>query len=312
MGFLIAKEHLIQRSNNKCDSMTEQINISGVKGISILLAIIPLVFFGLLSFLGGGIISWILGIFFAWFIVASVRMNNQWEEAIVLRLGKYNRTKGPGLFFTLPILESPISRDLRIRTLDLPRQEVITKDNISVGVDAVVFLKVTDAKKTIINIQDFIYAVQQYSQTTLRNVIGQKSLDQLLEKREEIADAIKKIVDSEADKWGIDVTGIELQDIELPEDMKRIMARQAEAEREKRAVIIKSTGELEAADNLKKAADTLKKSPGAMELRRLSTLSDISQDQSNTIVFAVPLETLKEAMPATSGLQVPKAKTAKK
>ncbi len=235
-----------------------------------------------------------------------IKMNQEWEESIILRLGKYSRTKGSGLFFKLPLLERSIKRDMRTRTLDIPRQEVITKDNISVGVDAVVFLKVVDTRKSIVNIQDFEYAIKQHSQTTLRNVIGQRDLDELLEKREEIASSIKKIVDTEAEKWGIDVTGIELQNIELPEDMKRIMARQAEAEREKRAVIIQSKGELEAAENLKIAAATLAKSPGAMELRRLSTLSDISQDQSNTIVFAVPLEALTTAMTATSGLQVPK------
>ena len=244
--------------------------------------------------------------------LVSIKMNKEWEESIVLRLGKYHRTKRSGLFLRLPIIESAIKRDKRIRTLDIPRQEVITKDNISVGVDAVVFLKVIDSKKSIVNIQDFTYAVKQYSQTTLRNVIGQKSLDELLEKREEISEAIKKAVDTQSEKWGLDITGIELQNIELPEDMKRIMARQAEAEREKRAVVIKSTGELEAAENLKKAAETLAKSTGAMELRRLSTLSDISQDQSNTIVFAVPLETLTTAMAATSGLQVPKVVRRKK
>jgi regulator of protease activity HflC (stomatin/prohibitin superfamily) len=184
-------------------------------------------------------------------------------------------------------LDGVITRDTRIRTLDIPRQEVITKDNISVGVDAVVFLRIRDTKKSIINIQDFIYAVNKYAQTTLRNVVGEKDLDQLLEKREEIAKLIKTIVDKEADNWGIDVTGIELQNIELPTDMKRVMARQAEAEREKRAVIIKSEGEIIAAKNLKKAANTLmesKKGVG-LRLRELSTLADISYDQSNTIVF---------------------------
>jgi len=233
-------------------------------------------------------------------------MNKEWEESIILRLGKYNRTIESGLFIKIPIIETSISRDKRVRAIDIPRQEVITKDNISVGVDAVVFLKVVDTKKSIVNIQDVIHAIKQYSQTTLRNIIGQKSLDELLEKREEISKAIKKSVDAESEKWGIDVTGIELQNIELPTDMKRIMARQAEAEREKRAVVIKSRGEFEAAENLKKASQKLAESAGAMELRRLSTLSDISQDQSNTIVFAVPLEALTTAMTATSGLQIPK------
>jgi regulator of protease activity HflC (stomatin/prohibitin superfamily) len=205
----------------------------------------------------------------AWLAGSSVRMNNQWEQSIILRLGKYKRTVGAGIFFKWPFIENVITRDMRIRTLDIPRQEVITKDNISVGVDAVVFLKVIDTMKSIINIQDFVYAIKQYSQPTLRNVIGQKDLDQLLEKREDIASSIKTTVDKEAEKWGVDVTGIELQNIELPEDMKRIMARQAEVERERRAVIIKSEGEKVAAKNLKEAADELAKSMGSMELRRL-------------------------------------------
>jgi regulator of protease activity HflC (stomatin/prohibitin superfamily) len=214
-------------------------------------------------------------------------MNNQWEEAIILRLGKYKKTVGPGVFFRWPFIDSVVTRDMRIRTHDIPRQEVITKDNISVGVDAVVFLRVKDTKKSIINIQNFMYAVNKYAQTTLRNVIGQKSLDELLEKREDIANSIKSVVDKEADKWGIDVTGIELQNIELPANMKRVMARQAEAEREKRAVIIKSEGEVKASDNLKKAADKLMESKNgvALTLRELETISDISYDQSNTIVF---------------------------
>ncbi|NIO44926.1 MAG: slipin family protein [Candidatus Aenigmarchaeota archaeon] len=216
-----------------------------------------------------------------------IRVNNQWEEAIILRLGKYKKTVGPGIFKRLPVIDSIITRDTRIRTLDIPRQEVITKDNISVGVDAVVFLRVSDTKKSIVNIQDFVYAVNKYSQTTLRNVVGEKSLDEVLEKREEIAKSIKTIVDKQAEKWGIDITGIELQNIELPPDMKRVMARQAEAEREKRAVIIKSEGEVVASKNLKKAANTLMESKKgvAVRLRELSTLADISYDQSNTIVF---------------------------
>jgi regulator of protease activity HflC (stomatin/prohibitin superfamily) len=191
------------------------------------------------------------------------------------------------LFFLIPFIETAITRDIRIITTDIPRQEVITKDNISVGVDAVVFLKIVDSVKSVVNIQDVLYAVKQYSQTTLRNVIGQRDLDQLLENRKEIAVLIKQNVDVEAEKWGIDITSIELQNIELPENLKRVMARQAEAEREKRAVIIKSKGEVEAARSLRQAADILMQSKGqiAVKLREYETLSDISYDQSNTIVF---------------------------
>jgi len=271
-----------------------QTGSSSIKALSFIIGLIVFLLFALLSYLFFKIGNAFLGIFFGFLALvggplagSSVRMNNEWEEAIILRLGKYLKTVGPGVFFRWPFIDTVITRDLRIRTIDIPRQEAITKDNISVGVDAVVFLRVKDTKKSVVNIQNYIDAVSKYAQTTLRNVIGQKDLDELLEKREEIATAIKSIVDEEADKWGIDITGIELQDIELPGNMKRVMARQAEAEREKRAVIIKSEGEVIAAQNLKKAADILmqSKKQAAMRLRELATLSDISYDQSNTIVF---------------------------
>lgn len=243
---------------------------------------------------------------------SAIKINNQWEQAIILRLGKYKRSKDAGVFFRIPFIEKVIRRDMRIRTLDIRKQEVITKDNISVKIDAVVFMKVTNAMKSIIEIQDFEYSVRQYSQPTLRNVVGKYELDELLTQREKIAGEVQSIVDKVTEDWGVDISIVELQDIELPEDMKRIIARQAEAEREKRGVIIKSEGELQAAENLKKASETLSKSPNAIELRRLSTLSDVSQDQSNTIVFAVPLESLSGVMMASSGLQMPKATIQKK
>jgi len=247
----------------------------------------------------------------AGFSYSAINLNKQWEQSIILRLGKYHRTKGPGLFFKFPIVETLYTRDMRVRTLDVRKQEVITKDNISVRIDAVVFMKVKNAMKSVIEIQDFVYSVRQYSQTTLRNVVGKYELDELLTQREKVAEEVKKIVDEASEDWGVDISIVELQDIELPEDMKRIIARQAEAEREKRGVIIKSEGELQAAKNLRDAANTLAKAPNAMELRRLSTLSDVSQDQSNTIVFAVPLESLGGTMAATSVLQVPKVRPEK-
>ncbi len=245
------------------------------------------------------------------FVTSTIKVNKQWEQTIILRLGKYSRNKGPGLFFKMPIFEQIYRRDMRVMTLDIRKQEVITKDNISVRIDAVVFMKVKDAMKSVIEIQDYIYSVQQYSQTTLRNVVGKYELDELLTQREKIAEEVKKIVDKTTEEWGVDISIVELQDIELPEDMKRIIARQAEAEREKRGDIIKSEGELQAAQNLKKAAEILAKAPNAIELRRLSVLSDVSQDQSNTIVFAVPLESLSGVMAASSGLQVPRVRKQK-
>lgn len=265
----------------------ERISGTGRGAISVIVGLIPLLTIGWYGYSIGNMSYMLLSLFLGYVFYSAVRMNNQWEEAIILRLGKYIRSIGPGIFFIIPFIESAITRDLRIRTMDIPRQNVITKDNISVGVDAVVFLKVVDTKKSIVNIQDFVYAVKQYAQTSLRNVIGQRNLDELLEKRESIAKSIKGIVDEQADKWGIDVINVELQDIELPEDMKRIMARQAEAEREKRGVIIASEGEVEASKNLLKAANTLMQSKKqvAVRLRELATISDVSQDQSNTIVF---------------------------
>jgi regulator of protease activity HflC (stomatin/prohibitin superfamily) len=280
----------MEEDNAETIEATESIEMVGGSGrgaISAIVALIPLSITWLIAYYTLNVWMAVLGFIIATLLYSSVRMNNQWEQAIILRLGKYVRTVDAGIFFVIPFVESAITRDLRVRTLDIRKQQVITKDNISVGVDAVVFLKVVDTKKSIVNIQNFIYAVKQYSQTTLRNVIGQKMLDELLEKRESIAKAVKGIVDEQADRWGVDVEGIELQDIELPEDMKRIMARQAEAEREKRGVIIASEGEVAAAKNLKIAADTLMKSKGkiGMRLRELATISDVSQDQSNTIVF---------------------------
>jgi regulator of protease activity HflC (stomatin/prohibitin superfamily) len=225
------------------------------------------------------------------FLPATVAINKEWEEAIVLRFGKFQRLVGPGFFFKWPIAESFLKQDKRIITLDVARQEVMTKDNISVSVDAVVFMKVVDTKDSLVNIQNLWNSVMKYAQTTMRDVVGNVELDELLARRDEIADRIEKIVEKETREWGVDITSVNLQNVELPEDMKRVIARQAEAEREKRAVIIKSEGELTAAKNLQKAVT--KMSNRAMYLRTLSSLEDISYDQSNTIVFALPMDTVK-------------------
>ncbi len=225
------------------------------------------------------------------FLPGTVAINKEWEEAIVLRFGKFQRLVGPGFFFKWPLAESFLKQDKRIVTLDVSRQEVMTKDNISVSVDAVVFMKVVNTKDSLVNIQNVWNSVMKYAQTTMRDVVGNVELDELLARRDEIADRIAKIVDRETQEWGVDITSVNLQNVELPEDMKRVIARQAEAEREKRAVIIKSEGELTAAGNLEKAVQ--KMSGRAMYLRTLSSLEDISYDQSNTIVFAVPMDMVK-------------------
>jgi regulator of protease activity HflC (stomatin/prohibitin superfamily) len=225
------------------------------------------------------------------FLPGCVAINKEWEEAIVLRFGKFQRLVGPGFFFKWPLAESFLKQDRRIITLDVSRQEVMTKDNISVSVDAVVFMKVVNTKDSLVNIQNVWNSVMKYAQTTLRDVVGDVELDELLARRDEIANRIAKIVDRETQDWGVDITSVNLQNVELPEDMKRVIARQAEAEREKRAVIIKSEGELTAAENLEKAVQQM--SNRALYLRTLSSLEDISYDQSNTIVFAIPMDMAK-------------------
>jgi regulator of protease activity HflC (stomatin/prohibitin superfamily) len=225
------------------------------------------------------------------FLPATVAINKEWEEAIILRFGKFQRLVDPGLFFKWPIAESFLKQDKRIITLDIARQEVMTKDNISVSVDAVVFMKVVDTKDSLVNIQNLWNSVMKHAQTTMRDAVGDVELDELLARRDEIANRIEKIVERETQDWGVDIISVKLQTVELPEDMKRVIARQAEAEREKRAVIIKSEGELTAAENLEKAVRQM--SNRAMYLRTLSSLEDISYDQSNTIVFAIPMDMVK-------------------
>jgi regulator of protease activity HflC (stomatin/prohibitin superfamily) len=225
------------------------------------------------------------------FLPFSVAINKEWEEAIILRFGKFQRLVGPGFFFKWPFAESFLKQDKRIITLDVSRQEVMTKDNISVSVDAVVFMKVVNTKDSLVNIQNMWNSVMKYAQTTMRDAVGDVELDELLARRDEVASKIEKIVERETKEWGVDIISVNLQNVELPEDMKRVIARQAEAEREKRAVIIKSEGELTAAGNLQEAVK--KMGNRAMYLRTLSSLEDISYDQSNTIVFAIPMDMVK-------------------
>ena len=232
-----------------------------------------------------------LAIFAVILLPSTVAVNKEWEEAIVLRFGKFQRLVGPGFFFKWPYAEVFLKQDRRIVTLDVARQEVMTKDNISVGIDAVVFVKIVNTKDSIINIQNLWNSVMKNAQTTMRDVAGNVELDELLTRREEIANKIEHVVEEETRDWGVEIISVKLQNLELPEDMKRVIARQAEAEREKRAVIIKSEGELTAATNLEKAVQQM--SARAMYLRTLSSLEDISYDPSNTIVFAIPMDVVK-------------------
>lgn len=219
-----------------------------------------------------------------------LRIINQYQRGVVLTLGRYTSTRQPGLRWIFPIVQVMTKVDMRIDTVDIPQQEVITKDNVTVGINAVVYFKVDSAERAILEIQDYRNAVALYAQATLRDVIGGVELDTLLSERDRVADEIKKIVDVATEPWGIDVSTIKIQDIELPADMKRVMARQAEAERERRAIIIQAEGEYTAAQKLSQAAGVLSSVPGGISMRTLQTIEKINPDPSKTVLFALPIE----------------------
>jgi regulator of protease activity HflC (stomatin/prohibitin superfamily) len=219
----------------------------------------------------------------------------QWQTVTVIRFGRIIKTVKGGLHTKMPFIDSLIRLDMRVQTFDLRGQSAITKDNITVKIDSVGFLKIENAGKLILGVEDYWSAIKSYSQTSLRNIVGEYSLDELLEKREAIAEKMKLIVDGYTKEWGVDIQKIELQDVVLPLDMQRAFAVQAEAERESRAIVIKANAELTASKTLSLAAENMKKNPIALQLRILETLSDVSKDQSNTILFALPTETLKGA-----------------
>jgi regulator of protease activity HflC (stomatin/prohibitin superfamily) len=232
-------------------------------------------------------------------------VNSQWNKAVVLRLGKFNRTVGPGLYTTYPLIEKVIVRDMRTMPMDIREQATITKDNVPVHVDAVAFIRVIDIEKSIFNVSDLSEALKSFSQIALRNIVGEMNLDDVLSKREVIAERMQATVDEVADKWGVDIERIELQNIGIPEEMQRAMAQQAEAEREARGVLIKSEAELNAAQNYQKASKVLEKSKYGFSLRQLQTISDISHDQSNTIIL-YPTEGFNPALLGTISAKVPK------
>jgi len=223
-------------------------------------------------------------------ILASIKQINEYERGIKFTLGKYSGIMKPGWRLVIPVFQSFKKVDIRTKAVDVPAQEAITKDNVSVQINAVIYYKLFDASKAILNVENFYFAVGQLAQTTMRNVVGSVTLDELLAERDKISDEICNIIDKASDPWGIKVENVELKDVSLPEDMKRVLAIAAEAEREKTAVITKAKGEVEASNNLAKAAEIMAKTPGALHLRTLSTLSDISSDKSNTVVFCLPIE----------------------
>lgn len=239
------------------------------------------------------IIIYAVPIFVLFIIIISIRQINQYQKGVKFMLGKYIGLMEPGWRFVWPIIQTYQKVDLRIKAVDVPHQEAITKDNISVSVNAVIYYKVDSADKAVLEVEDFYYAVSQLAQTTMRNTVGQVDLDELLSQRDRVSENIRTIIDTATDPWGIKVQNVELKDITLPEEMKRVIGKQAEAEREKRAIIIKAEGEVVAAENMAKAAERLSKSTGALHLRTLQSINDISSDQSNTIVFAIPLEVLR-------------------
>ena len=224
------------------------------------------------------------------FALFGLRVVNQYERGVILTFGKYKGTRRPGLTWIFIGVQRMFKVDLRIATVDIPQQEVITKDNVTVGINAVVYFKVRNAEKAILEIQDFRHSVALYAQATLRDVIGEVELDTLLSQRDQIADEIKKVVDEATDPWGIEVDYIKMQDIELPADMKRVMAKQAEAERVRRAVIIQAEGEFSASEKLAQAAEVLSRVPAGISMRTLQTIEKIQPDPSKTVIFGLPIE----------------------
>jgi regulator of protease activity HflC (stomatin/prohibitin superfamily) len=246
------------------------------QGFDMLFIVVPVIIFAV--------------IFISCWLLSGIKVILEYERLIIFRLGKYKRTIGPGVVYVLPVFEKSQKVDLRIVTADIPRQEVITRDNIPVLANTVVYFKVEKPSDAIIKIENYAYAVRQYTQAALRDVVGNMELDSVLTERDRIATDIRELVDKETNEWGIDIKSIKIQEIELPAEMKRAMAKQAEAEREKRAAIIASEGELASAKNLAEAAKIMTTEPGALQLRTLQTIRDISQDPSEKIVIFMPSE----------------------
>lgn len=238
--------------------------------------------------------SWIVLVVVVLVLVISfLREVKQYERGVMLTMGKFSGMRNPGWSVVVPIFQAMQKVDLRVKAVDVPDQKVITRDNVSASINAVIYYKVSDAVRAVLEVEDFRYAVSQLAQTTMRNVVGGADLDEVLAERDKLSERIRTIIDTETDQWGIKVENVELKDFFLPEDMERTIAKQAEAERERRAVIIKAEGEVASAENMAKAAQMLSTAPGALHLRTLQSLNDLSSDQSNTVVFATPIEVLR-------------------
>lgn len=222
-----------------------------------------------------------------------LRQINQYERGVMLTMGRFTGVVEPGWRIVVPVFQKLIKVDIRVKAVDVPDQKVITRDNVSASINAVIYYRVSDASKAVLEVEDFRYAVSQLAQTTMRNIVGSGELDEVLAERDKLSQRIRDIIDVETEKWGISVENVELKDFFLPEDMERTIAKQAEAERERRAVIIKAEGEVIAAENIAKAASIMGAAPGGLHLRTLQTLNDLSSDQSNTVIFATPIEVLR-------------------
>jgi regulator of protease activity HflC (stomatin/prohibitin superfamily) len=234
-------------------------------------------------------------------LVSSIKIVDEYERGVIFRLGRVTGARGPGLFFIIPIIEKMVKVNLQTVTMDIPPQDVITKDNITVRVNAVTYFNVVEPVNAIVNVQNYLFATSQVAQTTLRSILGQVELDELLINRDEINDRLAAIIDDLTNPWGVKVTLVEVKDVELPESMRRAMARQAEAERDRRAKVIHAEGEYEAAKRLSEAAAVMATEPGAMQLRLLSTLADVTEEKSSTLVFPVPIELLRFVDRAAGG-----------
>ncbi len=223
----------------------------------------------------------------------AIKIVAEYERGVIFRLGRLIGAKGPGIFFIIPFVDRMVKVDLRVVTLDVPPQDVITKDNVTVKVNAVVYFRVVDPSSSVVKVYDYVRATSQIAQTTLRNVLGQSELDELLASREKLNQTLQKIIDEHTDPWGVKVSTVEIKDVELPESMRRSMAAQAEAERERRAKIIHAEGELQASEKLTQAAAVLGREPAAIQLRFLSALTEIASEKTSTIIFPIPMEILR-------------------
>jgi regulator of protease activity HflC (stomatin/prohibitin superfamily) len=232
----------------------------------------------------------VVAVFVLW---SSIRVVNEYERGVIFRLGRVIGAKGPGLFFIIPIIDKMVKVNLQTVTSDIPPQDVITKDNVTLRVNAVTYFNVVEPVKAVVVVQNYLVATSQIAQTTLRSILGQVELDELLVNRDEINTQLQQVIDSLTDPWGVKVTLVEIKDVELPETMRRAMGRQAEAERDRRAKIIHAEGEREASAALSAAATVLEQSPGAMQLRLLSTMSEVASERNSTLIFPVPVELLR-------------------